>query len=140
MAASNADTGYGVDLLKETATPGTYASFGAEVISINPPNLSRTSIERTHALSPNNAKEYFGGMIEGGEVGLTVAYIPSDSDAVYAEIGAATANWQILFDTSIAWNFAGFVTNYAPQAPIDDRMTANVTIKITGLPTLSDES
>lgn len=142
MAASNATIGFGADLLKGNGDgpPETFTSLGVEVTSITPPGMSRDSVEVTHMSSPDTAREFIGGLIDGGEFSIEINFIPAASDVVFTALQAARASWQILFNNDIAWTFEAFCTNYSPSNPFDDKMTASVTFKVSGIPTLSDES
>lgn len=142
MAASNALIGFGADLLQgDGGSPTeTFTTLGVEIMSITPPGMSRDSIDVTHMSSPNTAREFIAGLIDSGEFTIEFNFIPATSDAVFTALQAARGNWQILLANSIAWTFAAFCTGYTPAVPLDDKMTASATFKVSGLPTLSDES
>lgn len=141
MAASNADTAFGADLLKEDSPgAGTYTTFGVEITNITPPNITRGTADVTHHSSPGNTREFIATIMDGGEVSLEINYIPSDTDAVLAALKAGKASWQIMLPNDIAWTFDGIMTSYSPSTPLDGGMAASITFKVSGMPVLSDES
>ena len=142
MAASNGLIGFGTTLLKGNADgpPETFTALGVEVTNLSAPNMSRNAVDVTHSASPSSTREFIAGLIDSGEFSVDINFIPATSDVVITAIQAARATWQILFPNDIAWTFEAFCTGYNPTAPLDDKMTASVTFKISGLPTISDES
>lgn len=118
----------------------------AEVNDITPPKIARDSIELTHHQSPNAWREFIKGLKDGGEVSMTINYIPTNSthNAATGLISDLANNttvdtWTLVFPDTLAttWSFPGFITAFEPKAPIDDRLTADVTIKVAGQPTLA---
>ena len=49
---------------------------------------------------------------------------------------AALKNRKIVFPDGSYFTFAAILTGYEPDAPIDDKMAASVTLKVSGKPTL----
>lgn len=144
MAATNADIGYGWKFKKgdgATPTEAFSALTGVEVTSISPPGYSRDAIDATHMQSPDSFREYIAGLMDAGEVQMDLSYIPAVSDALITAILAGKANYQVANpDGSVTFTISAICTNYQPTAPVDGRMTATATFKVSGKPTLSDES
>lgn len=118
----------------------------AEVNELSPPGMSREEIEYTHHQSPNMWREFGKGLKDGGEVSATINYIPTNSThnaatGLLGDLGNDTTNdtWSIVFPDALAttWSFPGFLSGFEPGAPIDDRLTADITIRIAGQPTLA---
>jgi hypothetical protein len=107
----------------------------AEVTSITPPQYSRDAIEATHHGSPNTYREYVPGMIDGGEVSLEINYIPSNADVIITAVQAGTGQFKITHPNAISVTFNAIVTAYSPETPLDGKMNAKVTFKVTGRPT-----
>jgi len=137
-----ADLGFGV-LFKvgDGATVEAFATL-AEVIGLSGPGLSMDTVESTHTESANAAKEYIAGLIDGGEISVDLNFLPAN--ATHTSLisdwqNRTLRNFQIVWpDTAnTTWSFAGFVTNYEPSSPIEDRMTASVSVKLSGIPTFS---
>jgi len=119
----------------------------AEVVNVSPPALSRDSVQATHTDSPGGAHEYIPGLRDGGECTVTVNFLPANATQGNASGGLlhdynnqdVARNYRVTFPNSPAttWTFAGFITGFQPVAPIDDRMTAEITFKVTGVPTIA---
>ena len=111
----------------------------AEVRSITGPGYTSSPIDVTNQDSTNNFAEYIGGKGDAGSVSLDLNYLPDDTEHVdlvdWIVAGSINA-FKISFPTSPATTvtFDGLVTAFEPSAPYDDRLSASVTIKITGVP------
>ena len=138
--ATNADIGHGSSFaIGDGATPTEAFVAVAEVTSITPPSDSVDVIDVTHMASPSNTREFIQGLTDPGEVSIDINFTPgSGSDtAIQAKRGAGTGNYQITFPGGTVWTFAAFLTGYEPAVPVDDKMTATVTFKVTSTYTVS---
>lgn len=117
----------------------------AEVNDISGPGLSRDNIEVTHHQSANRWREFIKGLKDGGEVTFSVNYIPTNAThnvaaGMLGDFSNETTvdTWSLVFpDTgATTWSFPGFITSWEPAEPIDDKLSADVTIKVSGQPTL----
>lgn len=133
--ATNVTTGYNTTFGIEGTTPGTYSAV-AEVTSVTPPNISRDAVEATHLTSPEQWREFIAGLKDGGEVSIEMNWIPSATDVIVAALDAGKDNYQIVFPNGVKWSFAAICTAFEPSSPLDDRMTASATFKVSGKPTL----
>lgn len=117
----------------------------AEVTSIGGPALSLDPIETTHHASTGGWREFIGGLLDGGEVSFDINYDPvgathDASTGLIADMVARTVrNFQLVFpDTgNTTWSFAALVTSFEPSEPVDDKLAASVTLKVSGQPTLA---
>lgn len=137
--ATSAKIGYGT-LFKigNGASPEVFTTV-AEVTSITPPGMSRDAIDATHEESPDGWREFIGGLKDGGEVSLELNFVPGSATTILlmAEIEANAGNKQIVFTTGEIFSFVALCTNFEPEAPLDDKMVASVTYKVSGKPTLA---
>ncbi len=123
------------------ATPEVFATV-AEVTSITPPAYSRDTVDATHEQSPYGFREFIPGLIDAGEVSFDMNFVPDSADvaAFLAELDAsgssAMKNRQIVFPDGSYFQFGAILTGFEPDAPIDDKMSASVTLKVSGRPTL----
>lgn len=130
MAASNAIASTGVTLkLGSTAT--------TEVQDIRITGLKKATPEVTHHASPSRWREFISGLREGGEVTFDINYIPTDTThtALIAQFNADTAgSWTLVWpDTSATkYSFSGILNGFEPTGVVDGKLTASITIKITG--------
>lgn len=117
-----AATGYGI-----TITFG--GGFLAEIIDTTPPEISREAIDTSHTTTADGAMTFIpSDLIDYGEMTVEINFDPSLTPPIEDDPESVT----ISFPSGAAWSFSGFLTNYSGAAPIDDRMTATVTVKVTG--------
>lgn len=142
---SNAKSAFGT-LLKIGDGGGTEQFTAiAEVANISGPGISLDTVDVTHHGSAGGFKEYVGGLLDGGEIKAELNYIPTDAThnataGLLKDLKNKTKrNFQLVFPdgSSTTWSFAAFVTNFEPTAPVDGKLGASVTFKITGQPTLA---
>jgi len=103
--------------------------FFAEIIDVTPPNQTREAIETTHTQTPEGWATFEpSDVADAGELQVEMAFHPDSPVPVKQPKESIT----ITFPSGTTWAFLGFLTEHAPAAPIDDRMTASVTIKVSG--------
>jgi len=131
MAASGAKSGFGTAL--------TIGSAVTEVIDINGPNITRPPIDVTHMASDNGYREFIAGLPDGGEVTFTLNFIKSVATTLLGYFDAATQQSStIVFPSSLGTiTFTSILTGYSVRSTIDQQVTADVTVKISGKPVLS---
>jgi len=112
----------------------------AEINQIGGPNKSRNTIDVTSLDSSGGYREFIPSFRDAGEVTLNMnftrdGYIDLNDDFE----SDSSVNYQIVFpDTgATTFQFAGYVTNITSAIPTDDKVTCDVTIKITGTVTIS---
>lgn len=138
MAAVNAFGtifGIGDGEISESFTPV------AEVTNISGPSLSRDSIEVTSHGSTDGYREYIPGLTDGGEVTIDLNWNHTSHDDVWDLIDSEenNVNFEVLFPDATSFIFSGHATGFEVTAPIDDKLTASVTFKVSGQPTLETE-
>lgn len=120
----------------------------AEVVSVTPPSLSRDAVDATHTESPEKWREFIPGLRDGGEVTLEMNFIPKGA-GISTILGSfnrdEVVNSRITFpdetvpgaspSDATVWTFLAFITGFEPEAPVDDKMVASVTFKLSGKPT-----
>lgn len=117
-----ADTGFGLTITFQSG-------FLAEIIDVTLPEWARDAIETTHTTTANGDKTFIpSDLIDNGEIGVQLNF---DETAV-PPIDQAASACVINFPSGHTWTCSAFLTKYGGEAPIDDRMTADCTIKITG--------
>ena len=109
------------------------SSFTADLLSLNGSGASRDAIDTTH-MGTSTAKTFTPADIpDNGEVSMEIAFLGNQT--LPALLGAAaetiTIDWAGT-GTGYTWSFSGFVTGFDAGAEINDRMTATITIKISG--------
>ena len=146
MAASGALFAHGT-LLKigDAATPIEGFTVVAEVTDLGGPSLTLETIDVTSHDSVNGWREFIGGLLDGGEVSFTINYIPTNSthDASTGLIkdmkDRTIRNFQLIFPDAgtTTWTIAALITGFEPSEPIDSQLVADVTLKLSGEPSLA---
>lgn len=122
---------------------GTALTKVAEVLSLTPPSPTRDTIDTTTHDSSGDYREFISSLIDAGEATVLIHYNPGsvDDQAINAALatgdlkafamdlnrpaGAGGGQWRV--------SGSGLVTGYAPaDVVIDDKMTATLTIKVSG--------
>lgn len=115
---------------------GVFSTVG-EVLDIAPPSMTRDVVDATHMQSPERWREYIAGLKDGGEVSVEVNFVPGNAatTAALADLNTDTPGYyKITFPDDTEWGFAAFMTGIEPGDPLDDKMTATFTFKLTGKP------
>lgn len=142
---TSATLGYGALLQRgDGQAPEVFTTVG-EVRDISGPGFSLDTVEATHQASPDGWKEYIAGLIEPGELSFDINYLPADAtqDAgtgLLSRMAArAVDNYKLVFPdaANTEWTFPALVTSFEPTAPVQDRLAASLTLKVTGKPTLA---
>ncbi len=113
----------------------------AEVIAVTPPNPQTADVEVTHFKSANRRREYIAGLIEDGEGTIEINFVPGSASDVLLRAAVndgVTRSYRIILPTAgNGWQIDGdcIVKGYERNIPIDDRMTATVTVRFTGAST-----
>ena len=141
---SNGIAAFGT-LLKigDGATPEDFTPI-EEVVNITGPGLSTDPIDMTHQGSPGKCKEFIAGLKDGGEVTFDLNYIPTavTHNATAGLINdwenGTKRNFQLVFPDigNTTWAVTALVTGFEPSAPVEDKLAASVTLKVSGQPTL----
>jgi predicted secreted protein len=143
MAVSQAMLGYGsVFQIQTENSPDVFVDM-AEVISITPPTFKLDQIDVTHMQSPGRIREFISGLNNPGEVSFDMNFVPgSTSDDRLFELmnlptGTSSARiCRVSYPNGNTWTFLASITGYEPKVPVDDKMTATVTFKVSGVITV----
>jgi len=117
------------------ATPTAFATIG-NLHAITPPSLTRNPIETTSHNDPEDS--YVVGIRRRGELSFNIGFLPSGASHGIASglekawLDGTRDIWKVLFPDGGIWTFSGYITNISPSAPIDEELTADVTIRPTG--------
>lgn len=116
-----------------TITVATNAVGG--LTEINGPIPEAAMIDSTTLTSANNAREYRGGLIDGGNVTLTGKYDFVDVGQAYlrANIGATVACVKTYSSVSKV-TFNAVIQSAGSDNPLDEEVPFTAVLKVTGLP------
>jgi predicted secreted protein len=132
-------------ILRIGSTSGSGGTAVANVTSIDGPELSLETIDVTTHDSTGGWRQFIGGLLDAGEVPLELVFDPAlgthrnaSGGLLHALINRTTTEFTLVLPSSptVSWYFNALVTAFQVQAPIDDKLPANVTLKITGNPTI----
>jgi predicted secreted protein len=107
----------------------------AEISAIDGPSKTRETIEVTALDSIGGYREYIPSLREGGTISLTMNYTRATYDLMNDDFeDNNTQNYMISIpdEDNTMMEFEGLVTEIPFSASVGDKITANVTIKITG--------
>lgn len=124
-------------MMSDGGSPAVYSAF-AEVTNITPPAFVRDTPDATHMLSPEKWREFIPGLRDPGEVSITMNFIPGGAgqDALLAAFqDDVVRNYRVDFVGSENWDFAAYCIGFAPEVPLDAKMTATARFKLSGKPT-----
>jgi len=136
---------YGIALKQgDGGSPESFTDI-AQVVNLGGPSLKLDPLDVTNHGSTSGWREFIGGLLDAGEVTLELNYDPAEGthDATTGLIADMTArtvrNFQLVFPDSgsTLWSFAALVTGFEIGAPVDGKLTASATLKLSGQPTLS---
>jgi predicted secreted protein len=112
----------------------------AEINDLSGPNLSRNTIDTTSLDTVGGYKTFIGGFRDGGEIQLEMNFTLDGYDALKLDFEDDSArDYQIVLpDTgSTTLGFSALVTAIGMKIPKEDKITASVTLKISGQVTLT---
>jgi hypothetical protein len=117
---------------------GTNAIAG--LTSIGGLELSADTIETT-TLGTSGWRTFMQGLKDGGEVSLSGYFDTSDTgqNAIYNAFTAGTAQtFAIIFPSTLGaeWDFTGIVTGITTGAELEDLVSFEATVKVSGAPSL----
>jgi predicted secreted protein len=123
------------------ALPAPALTKVAEVLSITPPSPTRDTIDTTSHDSVGDYREFIASLIDAGEGSILINHNPGSADDT--RLQAAFASGEVITfaldlnkpggGTQQRTSGSCIVTNYAPaDVVIDDKMTATLTIKVSG--------
>jgi predicted secreted protein len=132
--ASNAIAGVGTKFGRWNADSSQW-DYLAEVNSITGPTMTRDFIDVTSLDSTGGYREFITGFRDAGTVALSMNFTRDTYELMLADFESAIpVNYEIILpdDDVTSLEFLGLVTEVPLSIPTDDKVTADVTIKISG--------
>ena len=141
MAKSTGKIGYGCWLrIGDGSSPEVYTTI-LEVFDIGPVGETASLVEFTHHQSPNRAREYKHGLIDGEEVSIIANWVTGNASQALvrtAFTGETVDSWQLVTpDSDDVLTFDAIVTHWDGTWPLDDRSQLSFTLKISGPVTIT---
>lgn len=129
---TDAKIGYGSTY--EIYSGGSFVAVG-EVTVITPGEATTDRVEATHMQSPGRRREYIAGMIDSGEASFEINWVPGNStDTLIRGLlsSGAVVEHRITFPNGVTVTYDAAITGFTKALPIDDRMTATITVAVSG--------
>lgn len=108
----------------------------ANIMSITPPNMQRDALETTKHNDEDRWRTFLPGLINPGEVSLSVTYDPNDTTHDFlSELNSPTvSDYKIVLPVAVGEEFAfkAFLTSFEQTAEVDGLQGADVTLKLSG--------
>lgn len=119
--------------LGDGGDPEVFAAL-ANVLDITPPGVSRDGIDVTDRDSAGGWGEFIPSSVKDpGEVSFDVNYQPAVHDVLLDQFDTQdVSNWLVTWPDGATWGFTGFLTGFETDAPHDDKLSASITIKVSG--------
>ena len=145
---SDALIGYGTRLYMAATAGAAALTKVAEVTNVSFPDESVAEVEVTHYESPGRAREFIPGLSDNGSITFTINWVPgsaTDDMLIAAKADRANRVFRIVTPGTDdvdgqMFTFPAFISGLSRAAPIDDRMTADVTLRVAGAVTIADAS
>lgn len=113
----------------------------ASVTSMSGPGISRETIDVTAHDSTDGWMEFLGGLKDGGEVTFDINRRPAIHDELLDDFeDTEPRTWRLEWPSGTAWTFDAILTGYEPDSPYDDKLSASVTLKVSGKPVVGTDS
>lgn len=142
MAGATVNIGTGTMITFNTS------GFTAEVIeTVDWTNVARQAVDTTHMKSTQASAGQFGGRTfmptkyaDPGQVALMVHFNPDTNVPIHANPETIRVTFPLVSGDATAayWESSGFITEMGPSIPLEDKMVNRLTVKLTGLVTMTD--
>lgn len=116
-----------------TITFGT-SSFTAQVMSLNGSDITREDIDVTHMGSTNYMEFQPGNLADGGTIEMEIHFDPDSQPPILGAAETITITFPLPSGGIGAATlvFTGYVNSWSWEAPLEEVMTAEITIKVDG--------
>lgn len=133
---------FGIQLQRgDGVTPTEAFTAIGNVTSVSGPEIERETYDVTAHDSTDGWREFIGGLKDGGEVSLELNYDPEKHDSLVADFDdAAPRSYKMVFPAAAgggSWALELILTGFSQEAPVDDKLTAELTFKVSGKPVIT---
>jgi predicted secreted protein len=140
MTTTLARIGYDTKFAIENAVgSGVYVEL-AEVFSVTPPSGTIDQIDATHMQSPDRTREFIPGLKDAGSASCEMNYLPNsatDQLLMLLSVNGEKRSMRITYPNGVTVTFPASVESYEQNIPLDDKMTAVVSLKVSGAVTIA---
>lgn len=131
-----ADQGYGITITFQTG-------FFAEVLSVTLNGISRTAIPTTHSTTTSGWMTFLmSDLKDGGTIEVEFQFDPDETPPIDQAAESVTVTFPVPPGQSNGGTMVATagMTDMSISVPVDDKMTASATLKISGVPVWTDAS
>lgn len=132
--SSNAFSGVGTIFGRAASQAGPFTAL-AEINSIGGPDKSRSTIDTTSLDTDEGYRTFIAGFRDSGQITLAMNFSRASYELLDDDFESDDLAWyQIALpdSESTKLTFQGLVVNLSAAVPMDDKVTADATIKISG--------
>jgi hypothetical protein len=125
-------TTFAIGTVAASVSPTTYATVG-EIIRFDGPGGQASVIDATHLTS--TAREKLMGLPDEGQFSFSCNYVSTDSGqdhCLTARRNREKRQCKLTLSNGEIWAFDAFVLGFAISGAVDDKVTAQITLEITG--------
>jgi hypothetical protein len=124
------------------ASPETFTTLAQIGADLTGPGQKSDTIDTTTHNQTSPYKSFMAGLREGGDVKVPIFFDPSSSThtgLITTFEAGQPVNWQLCppFSPVVKWSFAGLLIDIGHTYKIKDAVMADITIKVSGKPTLA---
>jgi len=130
---------FGIALKRsDMATPTASFVTVGNVTSVSGPEIERETYDVTAHDSLNGWREFIGGLKDGGEVSLNVNYDPRKHDVLVSDFeDTLPRDYKLTFPGTLGeWQIKLILSGFSQEAPVDDKLSAELKFKVSGKPTI----
>jgi dihydroxyacetone kinase-like predicted kinase len=134
MSATGAEIGYGMLLKMLTSTgPDVYTTLGKQRDVMPPDGFSVDLVDATHNESDNATEEVIPGIVRTKSVTVEIEYNMNDSTVQLIQAAKRLKKtFRCVHPTGKYIQFDGYIEDFEPEAPTEDKQIATLTIKRSG--------
>ena len=119
-----------------TLIGGTSGTIG-EIITMGQ-SASRDAVDASSMDSTGQYREFIAGMQDAGEITAEMNYAATEVNALETALETeASETWTITLSDNVTYAASGILTGLDLGVPFDDKVTASITIKLTGALTIT---
>ncbi|WP_018503096.1 phage tail tube protein [Parafrankia discariae] len=133
---------FGTELRRGNGAPSEVFTPIAYVTNISGPGMERETLDMTSHGSPQQWREFIGGIKDGGEISIDMNYDTGEDThtSLHEDFDDdGPRNYQVVFPDAVqtCWEVALVLTNVEPEYPHDDKVACSATWKVSGKPNLT---
>jgi predicted secreted protein len=131
---------FGIELQRgDGVTPTEVFTAIGKVTNVSGPEIERETYDVTAHDSVDGWREFIGGLKDAGEVSIEVNYDPRVHDDLIADFeDTAPRSYKLVFPGGLGeWGLKLILTGFSQEAPVDDKLSAELTFKVSGKPSIT---